>query len=113
MEQILKRKDIVLAPFPFTDQSGGKRRPVLVLSNDRFNDTSQNVIVCAITSNISNDPYSIYIKAEDWKDGMYSESCIKAWNILTLDKKLVIKRIGRLSSGRFNEAIAKISEIMK
>ena len=39
---------IVLARFPFTDLSGDKRRPALVISRD--NDRRPDVIVCFITS---------------------------------------------------------------
>ena len=39
---------IVLARFPFTDLSGEKRRPALVVSRD--NDRRADVVVCFITS---------------------------------------------------------------
>lgn len=113
MVQVLRQKQIVLVPFPFTDRSGSKRRPALIISNDKFNDGSDDVIVCAITSNMSDDAYSVTIKPEDWKDGMYSESCVKAATIITIDTEIVIKPIGRLGSERFKEVLAKIHEIIK
>ena len=39
---------IVLTRFPFTDLSGDKRRPALVVSRD--NDRRDDVVVCFITS---------------------------------------------------------------
>ena len=37
MEQIsIEQRDIVLLPFPFSDQSGFKVRPALVASNNTF-----------------------------------------------------------------------------
>lgn len=39
---------IVLARFPFTDLSGDKRRPALVVSRD--NDRRADLVVCFITS---------------------------------------------------------------
>jgi mRNA interferase MazF len=39
---------IVLAPFPFTDLSGDKRRPALVVSRD--NHRRADLMVCFITS---------------------------------------------------------------
>jgi len=39
---------IVLTRFPFTDLSGDKRRPALVVSRD--NDRRSDLIVCFITS---------------------------------------------------------------
>jgi len=113
MGEVLKQKGIILVPFPFSDQSGSKRRPALVISDDKFNQTSEDLIACAITSNIDDDFYTVRIKPEDWKDGFYSESCVKVAAILTIDKKLVIKPIGRLGSERFKEVMEKVYEIIK
>ena len=55
MGQLLKQRDIILVPFPFTDLTNSKRRPALIISNNKFNKESGDVIVCAITSNISDD----------------------------------------------------------
>jgi len=109
MGEILKSKEIVLLPFPFSDQSGAKRRPALIISNDKFNSKSPDLIVCAITSNIDpSDPYSVFIEKEDWKAGLYSESCVKSSLILTVHKGLVLKKIGWLSAERFNQVMEKV-----
>jgi mRNA interferase MazF len=113
MEQILRKKDIVLVPFPFSDQSGMKKRPALIVSDDKFNQASSDIIICAITSNIDNDFHTVLIKPDDWKDGLYSESCVKVANILTVEKRIVLKRIGRLGAERFNAVIGKIHDIIK
>lgn len=108
MEQILKRKDIVLVPFPFSDLSSQKRRPALVMSKDGFNEGSPDVLVCAITSNIDDSDTSVLIKPEDWKEGLYSESCVKAASIMSIEKAMVVRKIGRLGAERFNEVKKKV-----
>ena len=45
-----KRGDIVLVPFPFTDFSTLKQRPALVISSNTFNNSREDVILVAITS---------------------------------------------------------------
>jgi len=45
-----RRGDIVLVSFPFTDLSSSKRRPALVVSPDAFNQTMQDLVLAAITS---------------------------------------------------------------
>lgn len=45
-----KRGDIVLVSFPFTDLSSSKTRPALVVSPDSFNQTMQDLVLAAITS---------------------------------------------------------------
>ena len=32
--------DIVLVPFPFSDQTATKKRPAVIISSDRYNNTS-------------------------------------------------------------------------
>ncbi|MBI2110159.1 type II toxin-antitoxin system PemK/MazF family toxin [Candidatus Woesearchaeota archaeon] len=47
MEKIplkIEQRDIVLIPFPFSDQTSKKVRPALVISNNLFN-RSQDLIV--------------------------------------------------------------------
>jgi mRNA interferase MazF len=108
MEQILKRKDIILVPFPFSDLSSQKRRPAVIMSKDGFNEESPDVLVCAITSNISDADTSVLIKPEDWKDGLYSESCVKVATIMSIEKTMAVKKIGRLGTERFNEVKRKV-----
>ena len=41
--------DVVLVPFPFSDQSITKRRPEVIISSDIYNHTSQDILIMAIT----------------------------------------------------------------
>lgn len=50
---IYNQGDILLVPIPFSDLSSSKKRPVLVISNDDYNASSFDLIVVAITSNLS------------------------------------------------------------
>ena len=42
--------DVVLVPFPFTDQSGTKRRPAVVVSLAGYNISRRDIVIMAITS---------------------------------------------------------------
>src|SRR5438034_4113452 len=46
------RGDIVLVSFIFSDQSGAKLRPALVVSSAAYHASRQDVVVAAITSNV-------------------------------------------------------------
>ncbi len=41
-----KQREIVLVPFPYSDLSAVKRRPVLVISNDDYNISYPDILVC-------------------------------------------------------------------
>jgi mRNA interferase MazF len=45
-----KRGDIVLVPFPFSDQTTTKKRPAVVISFSRYNAVSQDTVIMAVTS---------------------------------------------------------------
>jgi mRNA-degrading endonuclease toxin of MazEF toxin-antitoxin module len=44
--------DIVLVPFPFTDQSGIKKRPAVIVSSAPYNAARLDLILMAVTSQI-------------------------------------------------------------
>jgi len=116
MEQVLvmNQREILLVPFPFSDQSGRKVRPVIVVSNDSFNNRSEDVIVVGVTSNIAKDKYSLGLSNNDLEEGrLFTKCSIKAENILRLEKGLVIKKIGKINKIKFNEIIALIDKIIK
>ncbi len=53
--------DVVLVPFPFTDQTTNKKRPAVVISSDVYNAEYLDRILMGITSQVSiailNDSY--------------------------------------------------------
>jgi len=62
---IYRQRDIVLVPFPFSDLSMQKVRPVLILSNDAYNQQSSDIVVCGLTTNLTPAPYSIIVDVAD------------------------------------------------
>jgi len=111
---MIKQRDLILVPFPFSDQSRRKVRPVIIISNDNFNDNSEDILVVGVTSNISRDNFSIELKNDDLEEGKLITKChVKIDNILKLDKELIMKKIGRINKRIFNEIIDNIIKIIK
>jgi mRNA interferase MazF len=44
--------DVVLVPFPFTDQSGTKRRPAVVVSSSSYNAARRDLVIMSITGQV-------------------------------------------------------------
>jgi mRNA interferase MazF len=44
--------DIVLVPFPFTNQTATKQRPAVVISSDAYHRERPDLIIMAVTSQI-------------------------------------------------------------
>lgn len=85
--------DIVLAQFPFTDLSGSKRRPVLVVSKASG---SGDVILCFITSVPRTGPGIVAMYPRSG-NGLKQRSVVRFDRIATLDDSLVAGRIGEAS----------------
>ena len=104
--------DVVLVPFPFTDQKANKRRPALVLSDqDSFNDVTQNCILAMITSAKNPDwPFDTLIGSLR-KAGLPAPSKVRM-KLFTLDSRLVIKKIGGLSAKDQKAVAANLKKLM-
>jgi len=110
---MIEQKDLLLVPFPFSDQRGRKVRPVVVVSNNEFNINSDDVLVAGVTSNISKDKYTVILTNKDLDEGKLSAPCcIKAENILKIDKSIIIKKIGKIKKDRLDLIRKIILEII-
>jgi len=108
------QRDVVLIPVPFTDLSSAKRRPVLILSNNNYNSSHQDVVVAAITSNIEENPYGSIIESKDLEEGKLPlTSQIRGDKVYTLSQKIIVKKFGRLKRAAFDKAVQKIRKLME
>ena len=95
----VKRGDIVLVPFPFTDLTTTKQRPGLIISSDAFNASHDDVVLLAVTSQIpaSIDADEFLIPAGELAAcGLPKPSLVRLMKVFTLHQRLVIKRRGAL-----------------
>ena len=105
-----KRGDIVLVPFPFTDLSSSKRRPALVISPDTFNDQMQDVVVAAITSQLT-DEHAVTIEESDCVDGMLPKvSVVKLAKVFTIHSTLIVKKLCALRPEKIAAILGELRE---
>jgi len=86
--------DVVLAPFPFTNQISSKQRPAVVVSRRAYNDSKPDIVVMPITSQFRpvGGPGEVWIS--EWRSaGLLKPSAIKPV-FATLEQGLVIRRLG-------------------
>ncbi|MBV9868768.1 MAG: type II toxin-antitoxin system PemK/MazF family toxin [Abitibacteriaceae bacterium] len=101
--------DVVVAPFPFSDLSGAKRRPLLVLAEL----TGDDVIVCQITSQAKSDAYVVSLSAADFTHGgLRQDSNVRPNRIFTADSNIIVYRAGVLAPAKVQEVIHKIVQIL-
>ena len=75
----MAKGDIVLITFPFTDLSGNKLRPAVVLG-----ETTQDVTVCFITTQIEWQEPTDIVLAPNNDNGLRKLSLIRVGKIATL-----------------------------
>ena len=86
--------DVVVVPFPFTDQPTVKRRPALVISSSSFNDIHQQSVLAMITTSRLAWPSDVVI--EEWRHAGLIALCKVRFKLFTLDHALIIRRIGTM-----------------
>lgn len=88
--------DLVLVPFPFTDQSASKNRLAVVVSSTAYNTQRPDLIVMAVTSQFRPSAIIGEVEIVKWqKAGLLKPSVVKPV-IATLEKNLVRKSLGTL-----------------
>ena len=91
-----------------------KVRPAVVISNDDYNKKFDDIVVCAITSNIEEKLYSILITSDDLSEGKLPlKSRIRADKILQVEKSLVIKKFAKLNNKTYDALITEIENLIK
>ena len=102
----MSKGDIVLIPFPFTDLSGNKLRPAVVLFT-----VESDVTVAFITSKMKfSGNYDLKIK-KSTENALKVDSVLKVSKIATIDKGLVIGMLGILNVQEISEMNAKLNEL--
>ncbi len=90
--------DILLVPFPFTNQAGKKRRPAVVVSSRSYNQRRLDVILMAVTSQVRRPLGFGEMLVDDWQSaGLIKPSVVKPV-LLTAEKPIIIKTLGRMSN---------------
>ncbi len=89
--------DVVVVPFPFTDRDARIRRPALVVSNGKFNQSHPAAVLAMITS-AANAGWESDVPVTDLAGaGLNAESVVRM-KLFTLDLVLIQRKIGALGA---------------
>ncbi|UTW71023.1 type II toxin-antitoxin system PemK/MazF family toxin [Anaerobacillus sp. HL2] len=77
-----------------SDLSNRKQRPVLIISNDDYNQMTDDILVVAITSQLKDLDYSVVIEQKDLEQGTLKvTSAVRADKVYTHFQKNYQKKI--------------------
>lgn len=99
----VQRGDVVFLRFPFSDGTGSKVRPAVVVQSDRDNQRLESTIVVSITGNtrlVGKEPGHILIDVntpEGKAAGLRFTSAVNTHGLFTLHTKLIEEHVGQLS----------------
>jgi len=90
--------DVVLVPFPFTDQTGTKKRPAIVVSSAAYHRSRPDLVVMGVTSRPSPaaaNPGEFMIT--EWERAGLRKSSIAKPVVVTLERSLLLGKLGALA----------------
>jgi mRNA interferase MazF len=106
----MKRGEVVLVDFPYSDRTGSKLRPALVVQADSLNNLIADTILVSITHRIrpaSTTEVTIDPAVEN-QSGLRQVSVVSCTNFLTIDQSRIYRRIGLLSPAVVQEVDSRL-----
>ncbi|MBI2632424.1 type II toxin-antitoxin system PemK/MazF family toxin [Candidatus Pacearchaeota archaeon] len=108
---MFNQKEIVLIHFPYSDLTFSKKRPALIISNEKINKT-QDRICCLITTKPHKE--DLMLSKDSFEEGILPfKSFVKAHRIFTIHEKIIIKKLCKINSDFHDSVIKKINEYVK
>ncbi len=105
----VQRGDVVLVDYPYSDRTGSKVRPCLVVQNDRNNQRLDDTIVVTITRTTlraQREPTRLLIDLNTpagQQSGLLFTSAVQCENVLTIDCQFILRKIGSLPAATMKQ----------
>lgn len=107
-----RRGDIVLVNFVFAEETGSKRRPVLLLSSDEYMEGRQEAVVSAITSNTRRILTGDYLMV-DWEDSGLIFPSVVTGILRTIKQSMIERKMGEISPRDLAEIESNLTQILE
>ena len=108
-----KPGDVASVNFPFTDISITKKRPALIISNEKVNNTGDYLLV-QITSKVKHDGLSLQLHQTDYhQHGLPLKSYVRLHKIFLLNESLIIRKVTSVKRNFLSGVASKIPELLR
>jgi len=91
-----RRGDVVLVEFVFSDESGAKLRPALIVSSDAYHRARQEVVIAAITSNVTRRFFGDHPIADWQRTGLLFPSTVTGI-VRTIRRSMIRRSLGSVT----------------
>lgn len=93
-----RRGDVVLVGFVFSDESGVRQRPAVVVSSTAYHRGRREIIVTAVTSNVHRPPLPGDHLLEDWQAAHLRHPSVCTGIVRTIHRNMILRKLGTLSA---------------
>ncbi len=107
-----KPGDILFAELTFADGTGSKKRPVVVLSGETYNSRRQELIVAAVTSNISRLLFGD-TKITQWEESGLKFPSHATGIVQTITQDGVLRKLGSISHRDFESLKTNLKKTLE
>ncbi|MBI3409884.1 MAG: type II toxin-antitoxin system PemK/MazF family toxin [Planctomycetes bacterium] len=112
----MTRGDVVEVNWPYSDLTGSKTRPAVVVQADFLNGIIDDTVLVQITSTRHHLPGTEVLidPAQETTSGLRRVCVAACTNFLTLDQILILRTIGTLSDAamqKINDCLKKVLEL--
>lgn len=104
-----KKGTIVLVPFPFTDLSGNKVRPAVIVSDGKI---GADVVLLFVTSQLKLKEKHLVQVTPDAENGIKTKSKIVCSKIATLEAKIILGELGSLSTSVITSIDIELKKVL-
>lgn len=106
-----RQGDVVLVRFVFSDESGAKRRPAVVLSADEYHRGRQEVIVAAITGNTQRLLVGDHLIVS-WQQAGLLYPSVATGILRTVKQAMIERRLGQLPIKDMHAIQAQVCRVL-
>jgi mRNA interferase MazF len=91
-----RRGDVVLVSFVFSDETGERQRPAVIVSSEAYHKNRQEVIIAAITSRTDRVLAGDHV-VKEWAEAGLLFPSVATGIIRTIKQSMISRRLGIMS----------------
>ena len=108
------KQDIVLVPFPFSDKPGFKKRPAVIISNEKHYSRYGKYICLAITSQEKNDNIDRFehkLHITKTVGLLYEHQWVLPNKVFSIEESIIHKQLGMMDETDFEITMTLFNSI--
>lgn len=112
-KQSFNQREIVIVSYPYSDYKGIKTRPAIIISNNVFNRSYQDIVLVPLTSIIRSEEISVILNSDDLSSGkLLRTSVARIDKLASIHKKRIKVIVGKIKESIIDIILEKCHTIL-